>query len=115
MVKSRVTDVRSAGWWGKGATASPGHPISQGDGIVILEILESVGPFVKGYNIGYGHNEKAVVKVGDIVEAGDHIAHAGFARAWHIHLMYNDGSFGDHVGRGNLDPQKIVDYSVAHG
>lgn len=114
MVKSKIIDVRSSGWWGLGAHASAGHPISDGDGIVQMEVLETVGPFVKGHHIGYGHNEKAVVHVGQIVEAGATVAHAGFANAWHIHMMYNDGSPGTR-GVGNLDPRGILDYAVAHG
>lgn len=109
MVKGRVFDVRASGWWGK----APSGDVGKGDGIVQIEILESVGPFVKGYHIGYGHCEHARVKVGDIVEAGDTIALAGLAVVWHTHLMYNNGTTDK--GIGNLDPRKILDYSVEHG
>lgn len=113
MVRARVIDVRTGGWWGLGAQASQGHPVSDGDGIVQLEVLDNVGPFKKGYHIGYGHCEKASVKVGQIVEAGQQIAHAGFANVWHIHLMYNNGSTTR--GVGNVDPRAILNYAKAHG
>lgn len=109
MVKSKIIDVRAGGWWGK----APSGDVTKGDGIVQMEILEAVGPFYKGYHIGYGHAEKPTVKVGDIVEAGDQVAHAGLAVAWHIHLMYNDGDTSK--GIGNVDPRKILNYAVKHG
>lgn len=112
MVKCKVIDVRKDGWWGKGAPANPTLR-AKGDGIVQVEVLENVGPFKKGYHIGYGHCEKANVKVGQIIEAGHLIAHAGFANAWHIHLMYNTGKTSS--GIGNLDPRPILDYAVKHG
>jgi murein DD-endopeptidase MepM/ murein hydrolase activator NlpD len=108
MVRSKVIDVRSGGWWGK----SPSGDVSKGDGIVQLEVLDSVGPFRKGYHIGYGHCEHANVNVGHIVRAGDPIARAGLAVAWHIHLMYNDGQ--TMKGVGNQDPRRILDYAVEH-
>jgi len=113
MIKSRVIDVRSSGWWGKSARPSGGHSTSEGDGIIQLEVLESIGPFIKGRHIGYGHAEKAKVKVGQIVDAGDPIGHAGFAIAWHIHLMYNTGKTTK--GIGNINPRAILDYAVKHG
>lgn len=112
MVKCKVIDVRSSGWWGKGAPNDP-KLRAKGDGIIQVEVLETVGPFKKGYHIGYGHAEKAKVKVGQVVEAGTPIGHAGFANAWHIHLMYNTGS--TKMGIGNKDPRPIVDYSVKNG
>lgn len=110
MVKCRVIDVRSGGWWGK----APSGDVSKGDGIIQFEILESVGPFKKGHHIGYGHAEHAKVKVGQVVFPGDYIGHAGLAVAWHIHLMHNDGSVGNR-GVGNLDPRPLLDYAVKHG
>lgn len=109
MVRSRIIDVRSKGWWGK----APSGDISKGDGIVQMEILDSVGPFKRGYHIGYGHCENAKVMVGQVVDAGDRIADAGLAVAWHIHLMYNDGSTVR--GIGNKDPRDILDYAVKFG
>jgi hypothetical protein len=110
-VRSKIIDVRANGWWRLGA---PSDPVlrAKGDGIVQLEVLEDVGPFKKGHHIGLGHAEKARVKVGDIVKAGEQVAHAGFANAWHIHTMYNDGS--TMRGIGNINPQEIIDYSIAH-
>lgn len=113
MCKAKVFDVRASGWWGLGAAPSGGHAVSEGDGIVQLQVLEDLGPFKKGHHIGYGHVEHAKVKQGDVVEAGDAIALAGFAKAWHIHLMYNDGSTSK--GIGNIDPRAILDYTVRHG
>lgn len=109
MVKGRVFDVRSSGWWGK----APSGDVSLGDGIVQYEVLENIGPFIKGYHIGYGHCENARVKDGDIVEPGDRIADSGLAVVYHIHLMYNNGSTTK--GIGNLDPRPILDYAELHG
>lgn len=113
MVKCKVIDVRSSGWWGLGAPSNSAVR-AKGDGIVQMEVLENVGPFKKGMHIGYGHNEKAVVKVGQILQAGDRVANAGLANAWHIHLMVNDGKQGTR-GVGNIDPRPLVDYAVKHG
>lgn len=113
MVKSKVIDVRSSGWWGLGAPSDSGLK-AKGDGIIQLEVLETVGPFKKGMHIGYGHAEKARVKKGQVVEAGHAIGHAGFANAWHIHLMVNDGSVGTR-GVGNRDPRPLLDYAVKNG
>jgi murein DD-endopeptidase MepM/ murein hydrolase activator NlpD len=60
-------------------------------------------------NLCYGHAEGAVVKAGQIVEAGDHIGHAGFAVAWHCHFMVNMRK--DALGLGDRDPRPVVDYS----
>lgn len=113
MVKCRIIDVRASGWWGLGAPSDP-TVAAKGDGIVQMEVLENVGPFKKGMHIGYGHNEKAIVKVGQIVRAGERVARAGFANAWHIHLMVNDGKQGTR-GVGNIDPLPLVNYAVKHG
>lgn len=110
MCNAKVIDARATGWWHLGAAPSGGHAVSEGDGIVQLEVLENVGPFKKGHHIGYGHCEHARVDVGDVVSAGDQIALAGFAKAWHIHLMYNDGSTTK--GIGNIDPRAILNYAV---
>lgn len=110
MVKSKIIDVRSAGWWGK----SPSGPVSRGDGIVQMEVLESVGPFKKGMHIGYGHCEHARVKVGQVVQPGEVVALVGFAVAAHIHLMVNDGRFGKQ-GRGSQDPRPLLNYAVKNG
>jgi murein DD-endopeptidase MepM/ murein hydrolase activator NlpD len=106
---AKVIDVRSSGWWGKGAQASSGHPISDGDGIIQLECMIDIGPFRKGMHFGYGHAEGAVVKVGQMVRAGQHIGHAGFANAWHVHFMVNGGS--TMRGVGDRDPWPFVAYA----
>lgn len=110
MVKCKVVDVRADGWWGLGAPTDP-KLRGKGDGIIQLEVVENVGPFKKGMHICYGHAEKAMVKVGDVVPAGTPIGRAGFARAWHIHLMVNRGEFGLR-GKGSLDPRPLLDYAV---
>jgi hypothetical protein len=112
MVKSKVIDVRSSGWWGKGSPSNPALK-AKGDGIIQLEILETVGPFIKGHHIGYGHAEKAQVRKGQVVQAGTVLGRAGLANAWHIHLMYNDGSTTK--GVGNKDPRPILNYAVRNG
>jgi murein DD-endopeptidase MepM/ murein hydrolase activator NlpD len=109
MVKCKVIDVRSGGWWG----ASPSGDVSKGDGIVQVEILETVGPLKKGYHIGYGHCEHARVRVGEVLQAGEVIALAGLAVAWHVHLMYNDGS--TEKGIGNRDPRAMLEYAKKNG
>lgn len=109
MVKCKVIDVRAGGWWGN----APSGDVAKGDGIVQVEILENVGPFKKGYHIGYGHCENARVRVGEIVQPGERIADAGLAVAWHIHLMLNDGS--TNRGIGNRNPRAILEYAKKHG
>lgn len=110
-VRCKVIDVRSGGWWGLGAPSDPALR-AKGDGIVQLEILETVGPFKRGDHIGLGHAEKARVKEGDVVSAGHWVANTGFANAWHIHCMQNDGSTSR--GIGNKDPRPMIDYSIKH-
>lgn len=112
MVKSKVIDVRPHGWWNLGAPSNKALK-ERGDGIVQLEVLETVGPLKKGMHIGYGHCVHPRVKKGQIVEAGHPLALVGFANAGHIHLMFNDGSTTK--GVGNIDPRRMLDYSVKHG
>lgn len=113
MIKAKVVDVRASGWWGKGAPSNPALK-AKGDGIIQIEVLESVGPFKKGDHIGYGHAEGAVVKVGQVVKAGERLGHAGLANAWHVHLMLNDGSVGTR-GVGNKDPRACLEYTKKNG
>jgi murein DD-endopeptidase MepM/ murein hydrolase activator NlpD len=110
MVKSRVVRADNYGWWGK----APSGDVTLGDGIVILEVLETVGPFKKGMCIGYGHCEKVRVRPGNIVEAGDPIAQAGLAVVYHIHLMVNGGKYSKATGRGDRNPRALLDYAVKH-
>ena len=110
--EAKVIDVRGGGWWGSGPTPSPGHPVSDGDGIIQLECLVDVGPLRKGMHFGYGHAEHAVVRVGDRVKAGQRIGTAGFARGWHVHFMVNRGSTTQ--GIGDRDPMPYVDYVRKH-
>lgn len=113
-----IVDVRSSGWWGKGAQASHGHPISDGDGIVQLQCTTNSGPFRAGMVFGYGHAEHARVDAGQHVKAGEPICHAGFANAWHFHFMVNDGdkrrSDGGFSGVGTRDPWTFVSYAISH-
>ena len=113
LCEAKVIDVRSTGWWGLGAAPSHGHPVSDGDGIIQLECLTDVGPFKKGLHFGYGHAEHATVSVGDVVKAGQRIGTAGFANAWHVHFMVNQGATTK--GIGDHDPMPYVDYAVKHG
>jgi murein DD-endopeptidase MepM/ murein hydrolase activator NlpD len=110
--KSRVVRVSPSGWWGNNPQPSPGHPISDGDGIVVLESLVDAGPIKRGLHFGYGHAEHATVKVGDVVEAGQVIGKAGFARAPHVHFLVNDDPpvNGLYRGVGDRDPRPILDY-----
>jgi murein DD-endopeptidase MepM/ murein hydrolase activator NlpD len=109
---AEVIDVRASGWWGLGAQPSPGHPVSEGDGIIQIRCLVDVGPFKKGMHFGFGHAEHAVVRVGQKVKAGQRIGTAGYANASHIHFMANNGSTTR--GIGDRDPWPFVDYAIKH-
>jgi murein DD-endopeptidase MepM/ murein hydrolase activator NlpD len=109
---AKVIDVRSAGWWGSGAVAHGGHPISDGDGIVQLECLVNLGPFRKGMHFGYGHSENHTVQVGQTVKAGQRLGNAGYARGWHVHFMVNSGN--TMKGIGDRDPMPFVKYARKH-
>lgn len=113
MCDAEVVDVRASGWWGLGAPSDP-KIAAKGDGIIQIKVLENVGPFKAGMHLCYGHAEKAIVKVGQRVKPGQMLGHAGFANAWHVHFMVNDGRFGLQ-GRGSQDPRPLVDYAVKHG
>lgn len=102
---AKVIDVRSGGWWGKNPTGD----ISRGDGIIQIECLVNSGPFKKGMHFGYGHAEGAVVRVGQVVKAGERLGRAGFANAWHVHFMVNGG--GTPKGTGDRDPMPYVNYA----
>lgn len=110
-----IVDARASGWWGKGAQASHGHPISDGDGIIQLRCTVDAGPFREGLVFGYGHTEHACVKVGQVVKAGQKIGRIGFANAGHIHFMVNGGdkrrSDGGYSGIGDRDPMPFVTYA----
>lgn len=110
MVRSRVVRADNGGWWGK----APSGDVSKGDGIVILECLENIGPFRPGYCIGYGHAEGMRVSPGEVVEAGEVIAQAGLAVVYHIHLMVNGGRYAKTQGRGDRDPRPFLNYAIKH-
>lgn len=113
MCKSKVVRVSAGGWWGNNPQPSPGHPVSDGDGIIIIESLVDAGPIRRGLHLGYGHAEHATVKVGDVVDAGQVIGKAGYARAPHVHFMVNDDPpvNGLYRGVGDRDPRPILDYA----
>lgn len=113
IVSGEIIRADASGWWGKGAQSSAGHPVSDGDGIIVLRGAVNVGPFRKGMNFCYGHAEGAVVREGQNVKAGQRLGHAGFANAWHVHFMVNDNA--NDRGVGDRDPRPFVDYAVAHG
>jgi murein DD-endopeptidase MepM/ murein hydrolase activator NlpD len=117
MVTGKVVRVASSGWWNYNAHPSPGHPVSDGDGIIIVESTVDVGPFEKGMHVGYGHAEGATVTPGTKVKAGDVIGHAGFANAAHCHLMINKQppTDGLYRGVGDRDPRPFLDYAVGQG
>lgn len=116
IVTGEIVRVSTGGWWGANPEPSPGHPISDGDGIIILESTVDVGPFKKGMHFGYGHTEEAIVKVGQSVHAGDVIGKIGWARAPHIHFMVNDDApVGDfYRGTGDRDPMPYLNYAEIH-
>jgi murein DD-endopeptidase MepM/ murein hydrolase activator NlpD len=118
MAKSKVIRVSSGGWWGK----APSGDVRLGDGIVMLEVAETVGPFRKGMVLGYGHAEHAKVKVGDFVRPGQPIAKAGLAVVPHVHLMVASsvaavGKTGAGLpkGIGTMDPEPLYRYARKHG
>lgn len=106
---AKVVRADASGWWGKGAHASSGHPVSDGDGIIVLRSRVNSGPFRKGQNFCYGHAEHATVRAGQVVKAGQVIGRAGFANAWHVHFMVNGRK--DALGLGDRDPRPFVDYA----
>jgi murein DD-endopeptidase MepM/ murein hydrolase activator NlpD len=112
MTNGRIVRADPSGWWGLGAQASAGHPVADGDGIIIIRCAVNDGPFKHGLNLCYGHAEKAKVHVGDHVRAGQAIGHAGFANAWHVHFMVNNNS--DVRGVGDRDPRPYYDYARKH-
>ncbi len=113
-----VVDSRASGWWSKGAQASHGHPISDGDGIVQIKCTVDSGPFRKGLVFGYGHAEDSRVEIGQTVKAGEVICRAGFANAWHFHFMCNGGdkrrAGGGYSGVGDRDPWPYVDWAIKY-
>jgi murein DD-endopeptidase MepM/ murein hydrolase activator NlpD len=114
--EGKIVRVSPSGWWGNNPQPSPGHPVSDGDGIIILECTISAGPFKPGLHFGYGHSEGATVRVGDHVKAGQVIGHVGFANAAHIHFMVNDDQpvNGFYRGVGDRDPMPFVTYALSN-
>jgi murein DD-endopeptidase MepM/ murein hydrolase activator NlpD len=112
MCDGRVVRADPGGWWGLGA---PKDPVlkAKGDGIIIVRCTVTAGPFEPGLNICYGHAENAKVQAGQAVKAGDVLGEAGFANAWHTHLMVNDNT--DTRGVGDRDPRPFYDYARKHG
>lgn len=108
MCDGEVVRADSGGWWGK----APSGNVALGDGIIIIRCTINSGPFKPGLNICYGHAEKAKVKPGDKVKAGDYIGHAGLAVAWHVHLMVNGRT--DTRGVGDRDPEPYYAYARDH-
>lgn len=108
MVAAKVIRADNGGWWGK----APSGDVTKGDGIIVLEVLQTIGPFKKGMRLCYGHAEDCVVKVGDVVRAGEHIGRAGLAVAWHIHFMVHTRN--DARGTGDRDPMPYVRYAIKH-
>lgn len=107
-----VLRASTSGWWGKGAQPSNGHPVSDGDGVIVLRSTTTSGPFKPGLNFVYGHAEHPGVKAGQRVKAGQTLGHAGFANAWHIHFCVN--ARADDRGVGDRDPMPYVDYTRRH-
>lgn len=113
IVTGRIVRADAAGWWGAGPKPSHGHPVSDGDGIVILESTVNIGPFRRGMHFCYGHAEGAQVRVGASVKAGQVIARIGWANAPHVHFMVNNFEpvNGFYIGRGDRDPKPFLDYA----
>jgi murein DD-endopeptidase MepM/ murein hydrolase activator NlpD len=112
MCDGRVVRADPGGWWGLGA---PKDPVlkAKGDGIIIVRCTVTAGPFAPGLNICYGHAENAKVQAGQAVKAGDVLGEAGFANAWHTHLMVNDNA--DTRGVGDRDPRPFYEFARKNG
>lgn len=112
---ARVVRADKDGWWGKGAPSDPALK-ALGDGITILECLVNEGPFKRGLHFAYGHAERPACRVGEIVRAGQQVATAGFAVAWHVHFMVNaDQPVDDfYRGTGDRDPMPFINYVELH-
>lgn len=108
MCDGEIVRADTGGWWGK----APSGDVSKGDGIVIVRCATNTGPFRKGLNICYGHAETPLVQVGQRVRAGQPIARAGLAVAYHTHLMVNARS--DTRGVGDRDPRPFYEFAVKH-
>ena len=109
--EAKVVDVRSMGWWGKGAIPSGGHPVSDGDGIIIIQATDDFGPHIsKGDCFGYGHSENHIVTEGQTVKAGQRLGTAGYANGAHVHFMQNTGTFAATQGRGDTDPRPALNW-----
>lgn len=104
-----IVRVSASDWWGLGAPSDPGLK-AKGDGIIIMRCTTNQGPFKAGLNMCYGHVEKAVVKEGDKVKAGQMIGRAGLAVAWHSHFMVNGRN--DTRGVGDRDPYPFYKYAM---
>lgn len=117
MCDGDIVRVSASGWWGKGARPTNGHPVSDGDGIIILRCTINSGPFKPGLLIGYGHAEGATVRVGQHVVAGQTIGHVGWANGAHIHLMIRGADKTPEFieGVGDRDPRPYLDYAVKNG
>jgi murein DD-endopeptidase MepM/ murein hydrolase activator NlpD len=113
MCDGEIIRADAGGWWGKGARPSAGHPVSEGDGVIVLRCGVDRGPFRRGLNIVYGHAEGPLVKAGTTVSAGRQIGHAGWANTPHIHLCVNGRD--DDRGVGDRDPRPFLDYAVRNG
>jgi murein DD-endopeptidase MepM/ murein hydrolase activator NlpD len=113
----KVVRVDADDWWGANPQPSQGHPVSDGDGIVILESTTTDGPFQPGLHFCYGHAENAVAKEGERVKAGQMVAHAGWAIQPHTHFMVNNfkPSNGFYTGRGDRDPMPYLNYAKKNG
>lgn len=107
-----VIRVSASGWWGKGARPSGGHSVSEGDGIVVVRSTTDAGPFSKTTRLGFGHAENAVVRVGQMLDAGDRMAEAGFANAWHTHVVAHNRP--DNRGIGDFDPWPLLSWAIEH-
>lgn len=117
MTAGEIVRVSASGWWGLGAPSDP-KLRAKGDGIIILRCGTDEGPFKRGLHICYGHAEKAYVHEGQKVRAGQPLGHAGFAVAWHVHLMVNGNkpdSAGFVRGVGDRDPRPFYDYARKRG
>lgn len=112
LVSGECVRADPGGWWGLGAPADQALK-ARGDGIIVIRGNVTAGPFRPGLNFCYGHAEHPQVRAGEHVKAGQPIGRAGFANAWHVHMMVN--ARHDDRGVGDRDPLPYVNYARKHG
>lgn len=112
MVRCFVVAVQHQGWMNLGSPDDPPRKVD-GDGLVLMEVIENVGPFRAGMHLGYGNVGRIAVNLDQEVEAGQLIAYSGSPDAWHVHLLVS--TVKDLRGIGNQDPRPLLEHATVYG